>query len=1025
MAGVIAGSVGIEVYPDASQFWPKFKSQTQAGAQAASEELARSLTSQLPAKIADAIRQGLGNPATTRTQGQRTGAQYADAFTGEVKAKLDAAARSLGPRITVDANTAPAVAELEALRARADQLGAEITYGVDDKRALADVEALRVQLATLSRNSPDIRVRVDAGGAAAQLAALQTQLTALDGAARKAADPSGGMGSLAKAALVLAPALIPVGASVAPALLGVAGAAGVAALAFVGLKNGLDSASSQQVRGALQGVNSTLQELEAAAAKGIAPGLVQGLSAVQDVLPGLSTDVGLLAHDLGVIGGNVGAGVGSLLKALAPDMLSAADGAARLSAGFANIGNSPALRSFLDYAEAKLPQVGQLLQSTGTAFGHVVEAAAPWGSVVLSAVTGLGDAISAIPLPVLETLVTATEAYLAASLALKVVGPIFSGIGSAIGGVTERYAAATAAGAGFGVASLAALGPLAVIGGVAVGATYGITHMTTSLGDATSEYNKFTDAIRQDNDELGKQTKLGLATTLTQDGLAAAAQKSGVSMSDLVEGLTGSDADFKTLQDNLSKGGDLSFKQALGLESVRAGLVHDQGAAKLLDTYEQSLTTTTLQLSDTYAGLASSLGINSAAVGQYAKDLGLSDTSAAQFSLSVAGLAKSYATANAAQSALLDATIAYGNSAGAVADQAKYLGSALVASQGDALGTASAFASAYGASQDFESQVKSDSGLRQGLVQMADQLEGVSLSTADVTTYSDIFSNSAAPQITQALSGIQAQGEAAAQSWYQHAVGIEGTQQASQEASQVFTTTTHDALMGMLSDLHFNADQAAALADNLLSTPPTTESQIIMDGLDSAVSAIQTLAVQMANLDGHHYTSYFDLQYNIEDNPAADAYTSAYLDSISSANGNLIKAFGNGGFENHVAQIAPKTNTIRIWAEPETGGEAYIPMGSSKRARSTQILDTVADEFGYDLTPRNAAPSPIGSMTAGYGAVLPAGGGSADLVAEIRALRGEIRSGLAGLGGSFDQSLQKRNTQAQLNALSGSRRVNV
>ena len=44
---------------------------------------------------------------------------------------------------------------------------------------------------------------------------------------------------------------------------------------------------------------------------------------------------------------------------------------------------------------------------------------------------------------------------------------------------------------------------------------------------------------------------------------------------------------------------------------------------------------------------------------------------------------------------------------------------------------------------------------------------------------------------------------------------------------------------------------------------------------------------------------------------------------------------------------------MRVWAEPETGGEAYIPLAQSKRMRSLAILDNVADRFGYDLQPRN------------------------------------------------------------------------
>lgn len=78
------------------------------------------------------------------------------------------------------------------------------------------------------------------------------------------------------------------------------------------------------------------------------------------------------------------------------------------------------------------------------------------------------------------------------------------------------------------------------------------------------------------------------------------------------------------------------------------------------------------------------------------------------------------------------------------------------------------------------------------------------------------------------------------------------------------------------------------------------------------------------------------------------------------ANGGLVKALGrmnnihqyaNGGFENHTAQIARPSPSapIRIWAEPETSGEAYIPLSLAKRGRSTEILKQVAQQFGYTL----------------------------------------------------------------------------
>jgi hypothetical protein len=42
---------------------------------------------------------------------------------------------------------------------------------------------------------------------------------------------------------------------------------------------------------------------------------------------------------------------------------------------------------------------------------------------------------------------------------------------------------------------------------------------------------------------------------------------------------------------------------------------------------------------------------------------------------------------------------------------------------------------------------------------------------------------------------------------------------------------------------------------------------------------------------------------------------------------------------------------MRLWAEPETGGEAYIPLAASKRPRSTAILSSVARTFGLGLIP--------------------------------------------------------------------------
>lgn len=82
-----------------------------------------------------------------------------------------------------------------------------------------------------------------------------------------------------------------------------------------------------------------------------------------------------------------------------------------------------------------------------------------------------------------------------------------------------------------------------------------------------------------------------------------------------------------------------------------------------------------------------------------------------------------------------------------------------------------------------------------------------------------------------------------------------------------------------------------------------------------------------------------------------------------------VAAFAAGS-ERHIAQIA-RPGEWRLWAEPETGGEAYIPLAAAKRARSLRILEEVARRFG--VSQRFSWPRPIAQFAAGGITVRPAG----------------------------------------------------
>lgn len=95
--------------------------------------------------------------------------------------------------------------------------------------------------------------------------------------------------------------------------------------------------------------------------------------------------------------------------------------------------------------------------------------------------------------------------------------------------------------------------------------------------------------------------------------------------------------------------------------------------------------------------------------------------------------------------------------------------------------------------------------------------------------------------------------------------------------------------------------------------------------------------------------------------------------SLAGANGMILKSYAGGGVENHVAQIAPG-GAWRVWAEPETGGEAYIPLSPSKRSRSIAIWRQVGQELGV-----------MSRADGGVDVASGSGGYAADLASAVRA----------------------------------------
>lgn len=89
------------------------------------------------------------------------------------------------------------------------------------------------------------------------------------------------------------------------------------------------------------------------------------------------------------------------------------------------------------------------------------------------------------------------------------------------------------------------------------------------------------------------------------------------------------------------------------------------------------------------------------------------------------------------------------------------------------------------------------------------------------------------------------------------------------------------------------------------------------------------------------------------------------------AYGGVLDFYADGGLrERHVAQIVP-AGSWRVFGEPETQGEAYVPLATSKRQRSKQIVEEVVRRFDGQVewfadggVTRRATVDPTTSITA-------------------------------------------------------------
>ncbi|MFC8207932.1 phage tail tape measure protein [[Kitasatospora] papulosa] len=132
------------------------------------------------------------------------------------------------------------------------------------------------------------------------------------------------------------------------------------------------------------------------------------------------------------------------------------------------------------------------------------------------------------------------------------------------------------------------------------------------------------------------------------------------------------------------------------------------------------------------------------------------------------------------------------------------------------------------------------------------------------------------------------------------------------------------------------------------------------------------------------------------------------------ARGSILDFYADGGTnrrgirENHTAQIAP-AGAWRVWAEEETGGEAYIPLAPSKRGRSRAITEETIRRLGGD-------PKSV-QWHADGGVVAFASGGFSYTPTGIRRDTSYVQSAYSESHQPIDKDTYNKKIRAQKNAV--------
>ena len=612
------------------------------------------------------------------------------------------------------------------------------------------------------------------------------------------------------------------------------------------------------------------------------------------------------------------------------------------------------VQAFMEYANSNGPALRETLSTVGDAVTTLVEAAAEAGPGMLTLVNAAAGLVASLPPELVATVMKLAVALKLVTLAGAGAAAISAGIATLGARIAALQAASAAAGGGmaglaaaFGTLGKAAKASIIVAGigalvyavsklsDIGEKAPPNVDRLTTSLGQlgasgkVTGEAAKaFGEDFGKLRDQINKVTDPSVVESINNWG--ADVSNGILDAGDATEEFTKSMDSIDKSLTNLVRGGKADLARA-ALGEMLKGMSPEQ-AEKFrsgLDGYKSALED--LKFEQELA--AQSMGVFAGAAQDTSAKLEAQKGAADGLRASIVALNDVNRSAYEAQigfEASLDSLTASFKEHGATLNLDTDAGRANAQAMVEAARSQDELiASGLAAGESLGSMTKKSNELRETMMRLAvDAFDG---------------NKQKATEYVNTLLGMPGEIKTLVKLEREEAITGLKAVQAEIEATPGAKSIKVDTLNGAA----IKALEAVGLKTKQL---PDGRTQVFTAN-GQAIGSIGAVRKALDNLNGktantytkHHVTTYS--QY-VNVGPKSSVPGSRFL---KEADGGVLQFFANGGTrEQHIAQIAP-AGSMRVWAEPETGGEAYIPLARGKRSRSREVAEETVSILGGEV----------------------------------------------------------------------------